>query len=63
MVRDFFNYWSELNKSETKMKFELQTTFQISNRLATWAKNEKPNFAKQKSNITKLTGNEEYTKF
>lgn len=35
-VQKFVNYWSELNKSETKMKFELQQTFEISRRLQTW---------------------------
>ena len=39
-VKEFFNYWSELNKSKTKMKWELQQTFEISKRLATWVKNE-----------------------
>lgn len=39
-VKDFFEYWSELNKSETKMLWELKATFEISKRLATWVKNE-----------------------
>lgn len=39
-VKDFFNYWSELNKTETKMLWELKPTFEISKRLATWIKNE-----------------------
>ena len=39
-VKEFFNYWSELNKSQTKMRWELQQTFEISKRLATWVKNE-----------------------
>jgi len=56
MVKDFFEYWSELNKSETKMRWELQETFQISKRLATWLKNEKPKFGETKqSNIYKTT--------
>ena len=37
MLRDFYNYWIELNSSGTKMRFELQKTFEISKRLATWA--------------------------
>lgn len=37
MIRDFFNYWSEANKSRTKMRFELQKTWETSRRLATWA--------------------------
>lgn len=41
MIRNFFNYWSELNKSETKMRFETNKTWEISKRLATWARNEK----------------------
>jgi uncharacterized protein YdaU (DUF1376 family) len=37
MLRKFYDYWTELNKSGTKMRFELQQTFEISKRLATWA--------------------------
>lgn len=44
MVEAFFNYWSELNRSETKMRFEKQETWEVGKRLATWAKNEKPQF-------------------
>lgn len=43
MVRDFFDYWSEMNKSETKMRFEQQHTWEVAKRLATWAKREKTN--------------------
>jgi len=39
-VLEFFNYWSELNKSKTKMRWELQKTFEVEKRLATWIKNE-----------------------
>lgn len=39
-VKEFFDYWSELNKSGTKMLWELKPTFEISKRLATWEKNE-----------------------
>lgn len=38
MLNDFYAYWSESNKSFTKMRFELQSTFEIGRRLATWAK-------------------------
>ena len=41
MIRSFFDYWSELNKSETKMRFELQKTWEINHRLATWASRER----------------------
>lgn len=37
MIRAFFNYWSETNKSQTKMRWELQKTWETSRRLATWA--------------------------
>jgi hypothetical protein len=38
IVRDFYNYWTEKNKSGKKMKFEMQRTFEIPKRLATWKK-------------------------
>lgn len=38
MIREFFDYWSEMNKSETKMRYEQQPTWEVSKRLATWAK-------------------------
>jgi hypothetical protein len=41
MLRAFYNYWTELNKSNTKMKYELQQTFEIGKRLATWAGRDK----------------------
>ena len=42
MIRAFFDYWTEMNKSETKMRFEQQPTWETPKRLATWAKREKP---------------------
>lgn len=41
MIRAFFDYWSELNKSETKMKFELEKTWEVAKRLVTWANRER----------------------
>ena len=46
MIRAFFDYWGELNKSETKMRYEMQKTWEVNLRLATWAKNEKPQYNK-----------------
>jgi len=40
-VENFINFWTERNNSGTKMRFELQQTFDISRRLATWVKNNK----------------------
>lgn len=37
MIRAFFDYWSEMNKSCTKMRFEQQPTWEVAKRLATWA--------------------------
>ncbi len=37
MVRNFFDYWSEPNKSHSKMRFELEKTWDVSRRLSTWA--------------------------
>ncbi len=40
MRQEFFEYWTELNKSKSKMRYEKQETFEISKRLATWARND-----------------------
>ena len=37
MIRAFFDYWTEPNKSETKMRFELERTWDVKRRLFTWA--------------------------
>jgi len=39
IVKDFFEYWTEPNQANTKMKFELEKTYDISRRLSTWIKN------------------------
>lgn len=41
MLTAFCNYWTEKNKSGTKMRYELEKTFEISKRLATWASRDK----------------------
>lgn len=41
MIRSFFDYWSELNKSETKMRYELEKTWELPKRLVTWANRER----------------------
>lgn len=43
MVREFYDYWSEPNKSKTKMRFELQQTWEVKRRLVTWSNKEKIN--------------------
>lgn len=39
MIQEFFEYWTEQNKSNTKFRMELESTWSTSRRLARWAKN------------------------
>lgn len=39
MLKEFFDYWSEPNRSGTKMRWELEKTFDVGRRLARWANN------------------------
>lgn len=41
MIREFYDYWSEMNRSETAMRFEQQPTWETKRRLSTWANREK----------------------
>tara|TARA_R110002020_G_scaffold159525_1_gene343407 strand:- start:3630 stop:4244 length:615 start_codon:yes stop_codon:yes gene_type:complete len=41
ILKEFVNYWTEENRSGSKMLFELQPTFDINRRLQTWCRNEK----------------------
>lgn len=40
MLNNFYTYWTEPNKSNTKFKQELQKTWSLAGRLETWAANE-----------------------
>lgn len=40
MLREFYDYWREPNKSKTKMKFELQETWELKLRLIKWESNQ-----------------------
>jgi hypothetical protein len=40
-INNFISYWTEPNVSNTKMRFELQPTFDIKRRLNKWIKNSK----------------------
>lgn len=40
-LESFFNYWSELDTNQTKMRFEEQQFFEINKRLKKWILNEK----------------------
>jgi len=50
MLEAFIDYWTEPNKSKTKLKYELQKTFDIARRLKTWSKNESK-FGTKKNNV------------
>lgn len=40
MIRSFYDYWSEPNKSQTKFKKEMQDTWDTSRRLVKWEENQ-----------------------
>ncbi len=40
LLNDFFRYWAESNRTFTKMRFEMQKTFQLDLRLKTWYNND-----------------------
>ena len=50
MLEAFIDYWTEPNKSKTKLRYELQKTFDIARRLKTWSKNESK-FRTKKNNV------------
>lgn len=47
MIKEFYAYWTEENKSGTKFKQELEKTWDVSRRLEMWARNDKT-FKKEK---------------
>lgn len=49
MIREFFDYWSEPNKSHSKMRFEQERTWDLSRRLQTWEKRSRNGFGKYNS--------------
>lgn len=38
LLNDFYGYWTEHGDNDKKMRFEKQTSFSVSRRLATWKK-------------------------
>ena len=51
LVKEFFDYWSEPNKSKTKMRYELERTWDVERRLAKWDNN---NFNKNKEVVKEI---------
>jgi hypothetical protein len=49
MKQEFYDYWSEPNKSNTKMRFEQEKTWDLGRRLARWANNNKDRHNLQKT--------------
>jgi len=47
LLDDFFDHWSEANKSNTKMKFEIQRTWDTSLRLKKWKRNKDTDFGRK----------------
>ena len=50
----FIEYWTEKNKSETKMKFELETTWNTKKRMERWKRNNEK-WNKKTSGSSKIT--------
>lgn len=40
LLNEFYSYWAEPNKSNTKFKMELETTWDLKRRLEVWQKND-----------------------
>ena len=56
MLTDFYSYWSEpKSKTNKRMRWEYQPTFEIGRRLKTWAKREK-SFNKGTKGTSKIDG-------
>lgn len=54
ILNGFIDYWTEPNKSNTKMKYELNKTWQTSLRLKTWAANQKKWDKPKSSGMSKI---------
>ena len=58
-VRAFYDYWSEPNKSCTRMRYELERTWDLARRIARWAANDKQFNPKQNGTDNSRTTPEE----
>jgi hypothetical protein len=59
LVKEFYEYWTEPNKSNTKFKQELLKTWSVERRLETWSKNDN-NFNKNKNGKSNITDTEQF---
>lgn len=55
LIREFYDYWVEPNKSNSKFRQELQKTWDTERRLKTWNKNNFNNKPKQNEELNQLT--------
>jgi len=53
IVRDFYDYWSEPNRSKTKIKYQLERTWDTKRRLQRWKRN---NFNNDKNRTNNRKG-------
>lgn len=51
MIRDFYDYWSQVNEGGIKMLWEMQKAFEISKRLATWSSRRKASSQTQEESL------------
>lgn len=58
MIRAFFDYWSEMNKTCTKMRFEQQPTWEVAKRLVKWANKDKNYENNRNTSSSKQEANE-----
>lgn len=52
MLREFYDYWTEINEGGRRARFEMQKVFDIKKRLVTWSKNEKKRYGTSKKRET-----------
>lgn len=60
MIRKFYDYWSETNKSKTMMRCEIEKTWDLNLRLQNWARRNKDFGAKQSGTALHNSENKDY---
>lgn len=60
MIRKFYDYWSETNKSKTRMRCETEKTWDLNLRLQNWARRDKDFGTKQSGTALHNSENKDY---
>lgn len=60
MIRKFYDYWSETNKSKTRMRCETEKTWDLNLRLQNWTRRNKDFGAKQSGTALHNSENKDY---